>query len=122
MISSPDEKFLQKAVEAVERNISDAELDIERFAQEVGVSRMQLYRKLHALTDMTVKEFIRSIRLKRASQLLIQNKMTVSEIAYEVGFKDLSHFRKCFRLQFGMNATEFKQKQEVSVGKDDDRE
>jgi len=115
VISSPDEKFLQKAVEAVERNISDTELDIERFALEVGVSRMQLYRKLHALTDMTVKEFIRSIRLKRASQLLVQDKMTVSEIAYAVGFKDLSHFRKCFRLQYGMNATEFKQKQEASA-------
>ncbi|GET32497.1 hybrid sensor histidine kinase/response regulator [Prolixibacter bellariivorans] len=115
VISSPDEKFLHKAVEAVESNISDAELDIERFAQEVGVSRMQLYRKLHALTDMTVKEFIRNIRLKRASQLLQQNGMTVSEIAYAVGFKDLSHFRKCFRQQYGMNATEYRQKHESDI-------
>lgn len=110
LISSPEEKFLHKAMEVVEANISDAELDIERFAQEVGVSRMQLYRKLHALTDMTVKEFIRSIRLKRASQLLIQEKMSVSEIAYAVGFKDLSHFRKCFRQTYGMNATEYVKK------------
>ena len=110
VISSPEEKFLHKAVEVVENNIADAELDIERFAQEVGVSRMQLYRKLHALTDMTVKEFIRSIRLKRATQLLMQEKMTVSEIAYAVGFKDLSHFRKCFRQAYGMNATEYKMK------------
>ncbi|WP_159519241.1 hybrid sensor histidine kinase/response regulator transcription factor [Sunxiuqinia indica] len=110
IISSPEEKFLQKAVEVVENNIADTDLDIERFAQEVGVSRMQLYRKLNALTDMTVKEFIRSIRLKRATQLLLQEKMTVSEIAYAVGFKDLSHFRKCFRQTYGMNATEYKQK------------
>jgi AraC-like DNA-binding protein len=56
---------------------------------------------------MTVKEFIRHIRLKRATQLLGQQKMNISEIAYEVGFKDLSHFRKCFKREFGMSATEF---------------
>ena len=107
IITSPDERFLQKAVEAVEKNISDTGLDIERFASEVGVSRMQLYRKLHALTDMTVREFIRSIRLKRAAQLLLQKKLTVSEIAFEVGFRDLSHFRKCFREEYGMSATDY---------------
>ena len=107
VISSPDERFLQKAIEVVENNISDSDLDIETFSEKVGVSRMQLYRKLHALTDMTVKEFIRHIRLKRAAQLLIQQKMNVSEIAYDVGFKDLSHFRKCFKREFGMSASEF---------------
>lgn len=106
-ITSPDERFLKKAIQVVEENISDCELDIETFSEKVGVSRMQLYRKLHALTNMTVKEFIRNIRLKRATQLLTQNKMNVSEIAYEVGFKDLSHFRKCFKREYGMSATEF---------------
>ncbi|MDX9882570.1 MAG: two-component regulator propeller domain-containing protein [Prolixibacteraceae bacterium] len=114
VISSPDEKFLSRVVAAVEENISDADLDIERFAQKVGVSRMQLYRKLDALTDMTVKEFIRNIRLKRAAQLLLQEKMTVSEIAYAVGFKDLSHFRKCFRQVYGMSASEYIQKNSLS--------
>ena len=107
VISSPDERFLQKAIEVVEKNISDSDLDIETFSVKVGVSRMQLYRKLHALTDMTVKEFIRHIRLKRAAQILIQQKMNVSEVAYEVGFKDLSHFRKCFKREFGVSATEY---------------
>lgn len=107
VISSPDERFLHKAIEVVENNISDSDLDIETFSVKVGVSRMQLYRKLHALTDMTVKEFIRHIRLKRAAQMLVQNKMNVSEVAYEVGFKDLSHFRKCFRREYGMSASEF---------------
>ncbi|MCY1723090.1 ATP-binding protein [Prolixibacteraceae bacterium Z1-6] len=107
IITSHDEKFLQRAIEIVEENISDSELDIENFSAKVGVSRMQLYRKLHALTDMTVKEFIRHIRLKRASQLLSQNKMNISEVAYEVGFKDLSHFRKCFKREFGMSASEY---------------
>ncbi|HEY4788959.1 MAG TPA: ATP-binding protein, partial [Bacteroidales bacterium] len=109
-ISSPDERFLQKSIDIVEKYISDPEFSIEQFASDLGVSRMQLYRKMEALTDMTVKEFIRSIRLKRAAQLLVQNKMNVSEIAFNVGFNDLSHFRKCFRQEFGMSATEYAEK------------
>ncbi len=104
---SPDEKFLKKAVDIVEKHMGDAELDIEKFASEVGVSRMQLYRKLEALTNMTVKEFIRDIRLKRAAQLLEQNKANVSEIIYQVGFKDLAYFRKCFREQYGMSPSDY---------------
>jgi transcriptional regulator GlxA family with amidase domain len=56
---------------------------------------------------MTVKEFIRNVRLKRAVQLLEQKTMTVSEVAYAVGFKDLSHFRKCFKQEYGMSASEY---------------
>jgi AraC-like DNA-binding protein len=98
---------MKKVMQVAEKNIPNSELDIEKFAAEVGVSRMQLYRKLSALTDMTVKEFIRNVRLKRAVQLLEQKTMTVSEVAYAVGFKDLSHFRKCFKQQYGMSASEY---------------
>jgi DNA-binding response OmpR family regulator/two-component sensor histidine kinase len=111
IITSPDERFLQKAIETVENNIADPAFSIEQFAAALCVSRMQLYRKMAALTDMTAKEFIRNIRLKRAAQLLSQDKrMNISEIAYAVGFNDLSHFRKCFRHEFGMNATEYAEK------------
>ena len=110
ILSSPDERFLQKAITVIEDNIDDPDLDIEKFASEIGVSRMQLYRKLNALTEMTVKEFVRSIRLKRAAQLLVQKKLNISEVAYAVGFRDLSHFRKCFRQEFGMNASEYVEK------------
>jgi DNA-binding response OmpR family regulator/two-component sensor histidine kinase len=107
VLTSPDEKFLKRVVDIIEENISDSDLDIEQFSLKVGVSRMQLYRKLHALTNMTVKEFIRHIRLKRAVQLLEQEKLNISEIAYSVGFKDLSHFRKCFKREYGMSASEY---------------
>ena len=110
ILRSPDERFLQKAINVVENNISDPDLDIDRFATEIGVSRMQLYRKLHAMTEMTVKEFVRDIRLKRAVQLLVQKKMNVSEVAYAVGFKDLSHFRKSFKQEFNMSASEYIEK------------
>ncbi|MBL7969480.1 MAG: response regulator [Prolixibacteraceae bacterium] len=113
ILSSPDERFLQKAIEVIENNIADPDLDIERFASEIGVSRMQLYRKLDALTEMTVKEFVRNIRLKRAAQMLVQKKLNVSEVAYAVGFKDLSHFRKCFKQEFGMSASEYVEKHGV---------
>ncbi len=106
-VTSPDEKFLVKAMEVVEKNISNPDFDIESFAAETGVSRMQLYRKFDALTNMTVKEFVRSIRLKRASQLLLEKKMSVSEVAFATGFRDLSHFRKCFSREFGMSASEY---------------
>ena len=107
MIDSPDQKFLQKTISVIEVHISDPELDLGTFVSEVGVSRMQLYRKLHALTDMTVMEFIRDIRLKRAAQLLQQGTMTISEIAYAVGFKDVSHFGKCFRNEYKKTAKEY---------------
>lgn len=113
VLSSPDERFLQKAIQVVENNISDPDLDIDRFATEIGASRMQLYRKLHAMTEMTVKEFVRDIRLKRAAQLLIQKKMNISEVAYAVGFKDLSHFRKSFKQEFNMSASEYIEKHSI---------
>jgi signal transduction histidine kinase/ligand-binding sensor domain-containing protein/DNA-binding response OmpR family regulator len=104
---SPDEKFLKKAVDIIEKNISDPDFDIETFSSEVGVSRMQLYRKLEALTNMTVREFIRDIRIKRAAQLLEQNKITISEVIYHVGFRDMAYFRKCFREQYGASPSEY---------------
>jgi len=64
---------------------------------------------------MTVKEFIRNIRLKRAAQLLTDTKLSVTEIAYAAGFKDLSHFRKCFSREYGMNPTEFINKNSVKT-------
>jgi len=117
-IGSLDERFLQKTIDEIEKNISDPEFDIEKLSMQVGASRTQMYRKLSVLTDMTVREFIKSIRLKRAAQLLSQNALNVSEVAFAVGFKDLSHFRKCFRQEFGMSATEYSGKNSNNVIKE----
>ena len=75
------------------------------------MSRMQLYRKLKALTGQSANEFIRTIRLKRAAQMLEQNQLTIAEITYEVGFNDLQYFRECFKKQFGATPSEYMQKQ-----------
>lgn len=110
-ITSPDELFLQKAIKIVETHIEDPELDIVKFVNQMGISRMQLYRKMSALTNMTVKEFINDIRLKRAYQLLSDSKLNVSEVAVAVGFNDVSYFGKCIRKKFGKTASQIMQRQ-----------
>ena len=114
--TSHDELFLQQAVEVVEKNMADTELDIETFSKHMGVSRMQMYRKLSALTGMTIKEFIRDIRLKRAAQLLEQKQLNISEVAYATGFKDISTFRKSFKERYGINATGYVKKTAQASG------
>lgn len=106
-ITSSDANFIQSALDSIERNMSNSDYSVEEFGKDVGMSRMQLYRKLKALTGMSANEFIRSIRLKRAAQLLSQNQLTVAEVTYEVGFTDLQYFRSCFKKQFGTNPSEY---------------
>lgn len=106
-ITSMDEQFLQRAMAIVEKHIADAEFTTDTLAWEVGLSRMQLNRKLQALTDQPSRGFIRMLRLKRAAQLLQQSAGTVTEIAYDVGFNSLSHFAKAFREQFGQSPSEY---------------
>jgi len=106
-IASIDQKFLQKAVNVVEENIQEPEFSIEKFAGKMAISRMQLHRKLRALTDQSASKFIRAIRLNRAAQLLLLKSANVSEIALEVGFNSLSWFTRSFQEQFGMSPKEY---------------
>jgi signal transduction histidine kinase/ligand-binding sensor domain-containing protein/CheY-like chemotaxis protein len=112
---SPDDKFLQKLVDIIENNISDPSFGTVKISREIGVSRTQLYRKMAALTEMTVKEFIRSVRLKRACQLLLQKEMNISEIAYEVGFQQVAYFRKCFKELYKMTPSEYIKKNSTPI-------
>ncbi|MFQ6116566.1 MAG: helix-turn-helix transcriptional regulator [bacterium] len=92
-----------------EQNLSDPEFSTDVFARQVAMSRMQLHRKLRALTDHSTHGFIRAYRLKRAAQLLQHHAGTVTEICYDVGFNSLSHFAKAFREQFGRSPSDFAQ-------------
>ncbi|MBV6645868.1 MAG: tetratricopeptide repeat protein [Cyclobacteriaceae bacterium] len=106
-ITPPDEVFLTKARDIVEENIGNIEFTVEDFQRSLGVSRMHLHRKLKALTNSSASEFIRTIRLQRAAQILKTKGVNVSEAAYDTGFNNLSYFAKCFKEQFGMSPSAF---------------
>lgn len=106
-ITSPDEVFLNKVMAYIEANIAEVGLNVEDLAKEVFMSRTTLYRKIKALTSQTTVEFIRTVRLKRAAQLLKTDNYTVNEIAYMTGFTDTDYFRKCFKEQYKQTPTEF---------------
>lgn len=101
IIESSDEEFLNKVLKLLEENISNSDFNVNQFAFEIGMSTPVFYRKIKALTGLTVNNFIKSIRLKRAAQLLEQKAGTIYEIAYMVGFNDPKYFSKEFRKQFG---------------------
>jgi signal transduction histidine kinase/ligand-binding sensor domain-containing protein/DNA-binding response OmpR family regulator len=106
-ISSIDEQFLTRAMRIIERFMADEQFSVEVFGREIGMSRMQLYRKLNALTGQSPSDFIRTIRLQRAAQLLSAHSGTVSQIADQVGFGSHSYFSKCFQQQYGKTPSAF---------------
>ena len=96
-----DAKFMNQFRKLVQQRMGDSELNVEVIAAEMGLSRVQLYRKVKALTDASPVEMIRMSRLNRAKILLSKGDRNVSEVAYEVGFSSPSYFSKCYKEQFG---------------------
>ena len=109
-LNQMDKKFLQKAVDIVNHHLTNTEFNIVQFGQEMAMSRQQMHRKFRALVNQSATEFIRTIRLKKAAELLSQKSGTVSEIAYDVGFNTLSYFTKSFQEHFGMTPSEYLEK------------
>ena len=108
--NSMDEQFLERLLNIFEDHVDQSDFSTEDFAREVGMSRSSLHRKLQAVTNQPTHEFLRTLRLKRAAQLLQQSAGTVTEIAYAVGFNSPSHFSRIFRQQFGQTPSEFASK------------
>jgi YesN/AraC family two-component response regulator len=106
-VQSADEKFLLKVRDAILSRLSDEQLSVESLADEIGLSRSQLFRKISALTGASVNELIRTFRLQRAAQLLEQNWAPVTQIAYEVGYSNLSYFSKAFKEKYGVSPSEY---------------
>jgi len=106
--TSIDEKFLEKVLVLLEANYSDSAFGVPRMQESLAMSKSQLHRKIKALTNETPGELLRNFRLKRAAQLLSQNADTVTQIAYQVGFNDLSYFTKCFKSLFGRVPSAYK--------------
>jgi DNA-binding response OmpR family regulator len=105
--NTTDEKFLQRLMELIEDNMTNPEFRVETFVKEMGMSRAQLYRKLHALCGQSVKAFVRIVRLKHAARLLQQPTTTIAEVAYRVGFNNPAYFSECFRKQFGLLPSQY---------------
>ncbi|TRX44815.1 response regulator [Bacteroides sp. HF-5092] len=111
VITSLDEKLIEKAVKYVEDNMSRTELSVEELSRELGMSRVHLYKKLLQITGKTPIEFIRVIRLKRAAQLLRESQLHVSEVAFEVGFNNPKYFSRYFKDEFGVLPSVYQEKE-----------
>jgi signal transduction histidine kinase/ligand-binding sensor domain-containing protein/DNA-binding response OmpR family regulator len=104
---NPDDVFLAKVVQIIEDNIDSVELDVSKLAEGLNITSITLYRKLKTLTGQSINQFIRSVRLKRAANILESKKYSIQDVALMVGFNDLKYFRKCFHKQFGSNPSEY---------------
>ncbi|MDF9796461.1 signal transduction histidine kinase/DNA-binding response OmpR family regulator/streptogramin lyase [Catalinimonas alkaloidigena] len=106
-VTPADETFLKSAISLVEENMEDPEFNVEQLVKELGMSRSKLHLKMKAVTGQSCSEFIRTIRLKRAVQLLEKSEMSVKEVMSYTGFSTASYFSKCFRKQFGVIPSEY---------------
>ncbi|WP_152541640.1 hybrid sensor histidine kinase/response regulator transcription factor [Saccharicrinis fermentans] len=106
-IVSADEKLLKQIVACIENFMTDSELNVEKICKETGVSHSTLYRKVKNLTGQNVNELIRTVRVRRAAQLLATKKFSVAEVMYETGFSNHSYFSKCFRKLYKVSPKEY---------------
>lgn len=106
-IETPDTKFMRKLLTVIEENIPNASFSVELLSSQMNMSRTTLYNKVFNLSGKTPVEFIRSVRLKRAVQLLLTKQFTIAETAYEVGFNDAKYFSKVFKEEFLMTPSEY---------------
>ena len=101
-LENRDKQFLKQLQAIIQKNLSDSEFGVEDMGQQIGLSRVQLYRKVKAMTGSSVVDLLRKARLAKARRLLETRSMSVSEVAYEVGFSAPSYFTKCFKEEYGM--------------------
>lgn len=108
--TSLDEELVRKALNFVEENIDNPEYSIEDLSKDLGLSKTHLNRKLQSIVDLTPLQFIRSIRLKRAAQLLTNSQYNINEISYMVGFNTLKYFNSHFKEEFQMTPSQYREK------------
>lgn len=102
-----DEEFLNKLVGIIHERLEDFDLDVDKLAEEMNISRATLYRKVKSISELTPNDFILLVRLKKAAELFKEKKYRVNEVAYIVGFSSSSYFSKCFYKQFGILPKDF---------------
>ena len=104
---SLNDAWLQQAIDYVDKNIADEHYSVEQLSNDLCMSRMTLYRKIQSSTGQKPTEFIRTIRLRRAAELLREGRLTITEISYATGFSSVSYFSRCFRTMYGVAPTQF---------------
>lgn len=104
---SPDDRFLEKMVQIIDKHLDNPELDVALLSREAGLSSNNLYRKIKSLTNLSIPEFIRQRRIKISAVLLGKHSHFVQEVCYMVGFNSPSYFSRCFREQFGCSPKEY---------------
>ncbi|WP_242157274.1 two-component regulator propeller domain-containing protein [Aestuariivivens sediminis] len=109
-VTSLDEKILQKCLDSIENNMSNTEFSVEELCMDVGLSRSQLYRKIKALTNLSINNFIKTVRLKRAAQILGQDNSSVVDVMDSVGFSNSSYFTRSFKSEFGCTPKTYRAK------------
>ncbi|WP_020532640.1 hybrid sensor histidine kinase/response regulator transcription factor [Flexithrix dorotheae] len=107
LIPSSDDQFIKNCQKIVLENIADSSFNVDALAEKIGMSRSVLYRKMKAVAEISVNDFIIQIRLKKAEQMLLQNSFSISEIAYETGFNDPQYFSKCFRKIYEISPSQY---------------
>ena len=110
MLGAQDQTFVTRLREVIRDNMGDSDFSVERIGEEIGLSRVQLYRKVKALTGQTPVELLRKARMERSRRLIEKTEKSVSEIAYEVGFTSPSYFNKCFKDEFGISPGAMREK------------
>jgi AraC-like DNA-binding protein len=98
---------MKKVMAFIEENLTNSDLNVDQLANCVSLSKVQTYRKVKAISGLSIVEFIRTVRLKKAAQLVLEGSLNFSEIAFETGFSTPSYFSKCFHDHFGKTPSEF---------------
>ena len=106
-IESLDELFMRKFADLLDVSYENTELNVEKISEELGISRVQLYRKVKEISGLSPVDYLRNYRLSKATTLLNQKRYSVSEVAYRTGFSSPAYFAKCFKSVFNMTPTEY---------------
>jgi signal transduction histidine kinase/DNA-binding response OmpR family regulator/streptogramin lyase len=107
--SNKDNEFIGKVHSIIEEHLDDADFSVDDFSKAANMGRTIFYKKIKGITNFSPNEYLRIIRLKKATELLKATEFNISEIAYKVGFNDPFYFSKCFKEQFGMKPTQFRE-------------
>jgi len=106
-VNSVDKEFLTRVMQLVDEHMDDPDFGVEKLARKVAMSPPILYKKIKAVSNMSVNEFVKTLRMKKAAQLLQQTDMTVYEVAFNVGYNDRKYFSREFKKQFGKTPSEY---------------